>query len=79
MPPATVLLRPALDEDCQRVFDWANDPVTRSASFHSAVIAYEDHQRWYADSLRGDQRYLRVAEADDVATGTLDLELRQGR
>ncbi len=41
-------VRRARDEDCQLVWEWANDPVARSASFASDLIPWESHVRWYS-------------------------------
>ncbi len=44
-------LRPAETGDVLRLYKWANDPATRAASFSSAPIAWEAHQRWFAERL----------------------------
>ena len=74
MDPAAVSLRPARPDDCRLVFDWANDPATRAASFHSEVIAFEDHARWYEGSLGGTRRYLRIAELDAAPVGLVRFD-----
>ena len=74
MPPDAIALRPAREEDCRRVFEWANDPVTRAASFRSAPIPFADHERWYGDSLRGERRHLRIAEVAGEAVGLVRFD-----
>lgn len=43
--------RPAEREDCRLVFDWANDPVIRQASFHGSRIGWPEHEQWFARTL----------------------------
>jgi UDP-2,4-diacetamido-2,4,6-trideoxy-beta-L-altropyranose hydrolase len=45
------LLRLASDSDCRTVWEWANDPVTRSASFSSDFIPWENHVKWFKAKL----------------------------
>jgi len=60
-------LRAAYEDDCRLLFDWANDPVTRAASFHSAPISWDEHTKWYAQRLRDPQSVLYVGETDAQA------------
>ena len=43
--------RPAEPGDCRQVFDWANDPVIRQASFHSSGIGWQEHEQWFERTL----------------------------
>ncbi len=45
----TLRLKRAAQEEAGLYYKWANDPVTRSASFHSNYIQWEDHLKWFAD------------------------------
>ena len=73
MSEVEIRLRPALPDDCERVFAWANDPVTRAASFNAATIPLDVHRRWYDASLRG-ARTLYIAEANSTAIGLARLD-----
>ena len=44
-------LRPAREDDCRLLWEWANDPETRKASFSSEEILWNDHAAWYAKKL----------------------------
>jgi len=35
-------LRSVRENDCQLLFEWAQDPVVRAASFHSAAISWKN-------------------------------------
>jgi len=54
-------LRRAVADDAERVFNWANDPATRAASFSSAVIPWSDHAPWFASSIDRPDRHLFIA------------------
>lgn len=45
------MLRRASKEDCDLIFDWANDPVVRAAAFHTEPIPYKSHIVWYHNLL----------------------------
>ena len=40
-------LRPATDADRELIWQWANDPDTRAASFQSDAITWETHCEWF--------------------------------
>jgi UDP-2,4-diacetamido-2,4,6-trideoxy-beta-L-altropyranose hydrolase len=44
-------LRPVTPEDCRLLWEWANDPVVRAASFSSALIVWEEHVNWFQQKL----------------------------
>ena len=43
--------REAGPDDCLQVFEWANDPVIRNASFHRGAIDRQEHEAWFARTL----------------------------
>ena len=47
MYPMAVRFRRANEEDCAVLWEWANDPVARDASFSSVSIPWESHVRWF--------------------------------
>jgi len=58
----TVALRPARNEDCRLLWEWANEPVVRSVSFNTEAIPWERHEQWFAAKLNGRNCILLVAE-----------------
>jgi spore coat polysaccharide biosynthesis predicted glycosyltransferase SpsG/L-amino acid N-acyltransferase YncA len=68
-------LRPVRAEDCRLLFTWANDPVTRQASFTSNPIPWEDHQRWFKEKKKDPRHVLLLAlDAEDNALGHVRFE-----
>jgi RimJ/RimL family protein N-acetyltransferase len=60
--PDVLTLRPVNQDDCERVWLWANDPTVRAASFSKAVIPWEDHVRWFGE--RKNQPFFYIALND---------------
>lgn len=56
------------------LFDWANDPETRAASFNSAPIPWNDHVRWYEETLKSEERLLYIAEIDETPVSMIRLD-----
>ncbi|MBI3475469.1 MAG: UDP-2,4-diacetamido-2,4,6-trideoxy-beta-L-altropyranose hydrolase [Acidobacteria bacterium] len=48
---AKLKTRAAEARDCRVLFEWANDPVVRAASFTPDPIPWESHQRWFEGQL----------------------------
>jgi UDP-2,4-diacetamido-2,4,6-trideoxy-beta-L-altropyranose hydrolase len=48
---AAVTLRPATRDDIRQLWEWANEPGTRAASFSPEPIPWERHQRWFPIKL----------------------------
>ncbi len=55
MSESPLYLREATSNDCKMIFEWANDPDTRSASFSSDTIPWEDHEKWFASKLEDEK------------------------
>ena len=68
-------LRPAAATDCERVWVWRNDQETREASFESAPIPWDVHERWFNDALHRRDRRLFVIVADKMLVGTARLDV----
>jgi RimJ/RimL family protein N-acetyltransferase len=60
-------VRPAVLEDRELLFAWANDPLTRAQSFSPAVIPWDTHCAWLASVLDDPGRllYVVVGAADE--------------
>jgi UDP-2,4-diacetamido-2,4,6-trideoxy-beta-L-altropyranose hydrolase len=57
-----LIIRRARQEDCWLLWQWANDPQVRAASFHSEAISREDHAAWFASRLNGADAAIYIAE-----------------
>lgn len=59
-----VTLRPAGRDDIGRLWEWANEPGTRAASFSPEPIARERHERWFPIKLTDPHCALFIAELE---------------
>lgn len=60
------------------LWEWRNEPGTRSASYNSKAIPYEDHLRWVQERLGDPQTRLLVAlNADGDEVGYARLEINE--
>jgi len=55
-------LRRAMADDCRKVWEWANDSLIRSSSFHSDPIPFENHCRWYEDKIKSRNTIFYIAD-----------------
>lgn len=74
MEAAGVVLRAATPADARRLFDWANDPATRAASFAPEPIPWETHRAWLARRLDDADTLLFVAHSDGVPVGQVRFD-----
>lgn len=70
-------LRVARESDCRLLFEWAEDPFTRAASFHSAAISWEDHVRWFAERLQDQRSVIYIGEnAEGEPVGVVRFQIK---
>ena len=72
-----IKLRHANRKDCRMIWQWANDPDVRAASFAPEPIAYEDHVRWFETRLA--KADCRMYIVEDVGDGGHPAPLGQVR
>lgn len=56
-------LRRAGRDDCRLLWEWANDPEVRAASFQTGMIPWEEHATWFAGKL--DHSLIYIAESPE--------------
>jgi UDP-2,4-diacetamido-2,4,6-trideoxy-beta-L-altropyranose hydrolase len=85
-------LRLAAEDDARLLFDWANDPAARAASFQGGAIGWEEHVAWLGRRLGDPNSLFWIAEApdgepagvvrfdfDDEGVATISLNLAPAR
>ncbi|MBE2267254.1 MAG: UDP-2,4-diacetamido-2,4,6-trideoxy-beta-L-altropyranose hydrolase [Anaerolinea sp.] len=69
-------LRPAQADDARLIWEWANEPVVRAASFNSAPIPWEDHVRWFTGKLSDPHALILIGmDADDLPIGQVRFDV----
>lgn len=61
---ASLRLRPAEEKDSRLLWQWANSPQVRAASFSTAAIPWETHAAWFAKKLEQNGCRILIAEDD---------------
>ena len=69
-----IRIRRAEPDDAGLLLAWANDPVTRAASFHPAPIDAASHAEWLRGRLQSPTTRLFIGLEDDVPVGQVRLE-----
>jgi RimJ/RimL family protein N-acetyltransferase len=70
-------LRPARPEDCDQVFVWRNDPVTRAMSRTSGPLQPEAHARWWGEALANAELILLIGEEGGGPVGVIAFGSRE--
>ncbi len=67
-------LRPAHGKDAQALWNWANDPGTRAASFNPEEISWESHLDWLDRQLTSSSVALLLVESSLGRVGSVRFE-----
>lgn len=67
-------VRPATEDDCRLLFDWANEPGVRNASFRTEKIEWADHSIWFLKNLNNPNSHILIFEVDGEAAGQIRFE-----
>jgi len=57
------------------LFKWANEPLVRQNSFNTALIKYEDHQKWFNSKLNSDDCFLYILTVNNIPVGQIRIEV----
>jgi L-amino acid N-acyltransferase YncA len=59
-----MLIREVEQKDCKEIFDWWNDPVTRSMMYDTADVEWSVHQKWFK-KVTNDKNFLLCIGYDE--------------
>ncbi len=72
-----ITFRAAERSDARLLWGWANDPTTRSVSFSTNPIPWEDHMKWFHTRLEDPNCRLYIGLAPDTtALGQIRFDLK---
>ena len=57
-----IRIRTVRADDIRLLWEWANDPEVRAASFSSGAISWETHVKWFAEKFGENRSLLFIAE-----------------
>ncbi|UOF02255.1 GNAT family N-acetyltransferase [Bdellovibrio reynosensis] len=69
-----MIFRLATINDAELLFQWRNDPITRTQSIKQDEITWPTHLKWFKDSLNNKFRKIYIAEIDSEPVGTLRFD-----
>lgn len=68
--------RPVGDEDCQLLWEWANDPTVRASAFNSRPITWEEHVAWFRSRRNNPNCYMcLVLDNEGIPVGQVRLDV----
>lgn len=74
--PCRLILRHACESDTRLIWEWANDPDTRAASFSMDPIPWETHVRWLRSKLLSPNcRFFLASNCQGDPVGMIRFEL----
>ncbi|HIK04474.1 MAG TPA: UDP-2,4-diacetamido-2,4,6-trideoxy-beta-L-altropyranose hydrolase [Trichormus sp. M33_DOE_039] len=68
-------LRPVSIEDCQLLWQWANETEVRAVSFSSKPIAWEEHQKWFNSKLNTNCIFYIAVNQDNIPIGQIRYDI----
>lgn len=71
-------LRPATIEDARLLFEWRNDPSTRTQMHSTGDFDFPSHLAWLERTLSNPARKLYVAEVEGCPVGTVRADAADG-
>lgn len=73
-------LRDVNKNDCDLLFNWANDELVRKNSFNTEKIKYEKHVEWFKIKLSSHDSYMYILcnKKQDVGIIRVELEGKKG-
>ena len=73
----SLVVRYANADDCRLIWELANDPEVRAASFSTEPIPWETHQLWFAQKVADEQTLLLIAQDDrGIPVGQVRFDLQ---
>lgn len=73
---ARISLRLANDNDCERIFEWIQDPIVSRSGFTTHEIGWQEHQEWFKErrSDEGTVLYMGYLDHPDSPFGHVRFE-----
>ncbi|PAW77385.1 MAG: UDP-2,4-diacetamido-2,4,6-trideoxy-beta-L-altropyranose hydrolase [Verrucomicrobia bacterium Tous-C9LFEB] len=73
-----VCIRSCNSEDARLLFDWANEPTVRAASFHTNTIAWTEHTAWLERKLTDPDCRIYIGQSHEgTPVGMVRLDLNE--
>jgi UDP-2,4-diacetamido-2,4,6-trideoxy-beta-L-altropyranose hydrolase len=70
----TITLRPASMGDLETVFRWRNDPFILAHGSSHREVDWEEHQKWFAETISSNRRLMFIVLEEGKAIGQIRFE-----
>lgn len=68
-------IRPTEWQDCEIIWKWRNDPITRKYSFNTKFVPFKEHRAWFKDTLKDSRRKILLIEVDKTPAGVVRFDI----
>ncbi len=73
-------LRTVQESDAQLLWEWANDPQVRAASFSSDPIPWKQHIQWFDAQLKNPNCIIYIAiNSDNIPIGQIRYKIQDNQ
>lgn len=72
-----ITLRPATSADREMVFRWRNDPSVIVRGSWNRGVEWEEHEKWFAETVLGDRRRLFIILRGENAIGQIRFDRQE--
>jgi RimJ/RimL family protein N-acetyltransferase len=76
---AQIEIRNAAPEDVEPVFRWRNDPVILVRGSSQRAVPWDEHQRWFEETLRGERRKMFIVVQSGQPVGQVRFDRTDNR
>lgn len=63
-------------DDAEILYEWANDSVTRSNSFNTGFIEWEEHCKWFKNKLADNNCLMLMFCLENKPVGVVNFQIR---
>jgi RimJ/RimL family protein N-acetyltransferase len=72
-------LRELRFDDKKLTFEWANDPHTRTNSFDTNPIPFENHSNWFDSKLKDNNSWYYIGEINGESVGLVRFDKKENK
>jgi len=71
----SLMLRNARFNDCEILYQWANNPIIRNNSFNKENINYDDHKNWLIEKLEDHNCLFYILSIKGIPVGSIRFDI----
>jgi len=71
-----IKIRPARQDDSEKLFEWRNHPTVRAVSWNTEIINLEDHQEWFTSVMTDPDRLLLIGQREGEPVGVVRFDIQ---